>query len=94
MKQNYVVQFVLEHGQEQDRTLIVARLRGRILHMSRHKFASNVVEKALLSADSASRRGMIDEMMTIRKDGSSPVHSMMKDQFASKSRTTRWKRDI
>lgn len=81
--QNYVIQFVLEHGQLDDCANIVNRLRGQMLHMSRHKFASNVVEKALVMADTASRRALIDEIMTPRPDGSSPVVSMMKDQFAS-----------
>ena len=81
--QNYVVQFVLEHGQADDRASILAKLRGQMLHMSRHKFASNVVEKALVTAEASSRRALIEEIMTARPDGSSPVVSMMKDQFAS-----------
>ncbi|PSR74145.1 hypothetical protein PHLCEN_2v10101 [Hermanssonia centrifuga] len=51
--------------------------------MSRHKFASNVCEKALVMADSESRRLLIDEMMAPKHDGVSPVLSMMKDQFAN-----------
>lgn len=80
---NYVIQFVLEHGQPQDRAIIVCKLQGQMLHMSRHKFASNVVEKALVTAESSSRRALIDEIMALRPDGSSPVVSMMKDQFAN-----------
>lgn len=51
--------------------------------MSRHKFASNVVEKALVTADANLRRALVEEIMVPRPDGSSPVVSMMKDQFAS-----------
>ncbi|KAI0818735.1 armadillo-type protein [Irpex lacteus] len=80
---NYVVQFVLEHGQDQDRQGITTQLRGRILQMSRHKFASNVCEKALITADPDSRRQMIEEMMRQRQDGSSPVVTMMKDQYGN-----------
>ncbi|THH16351.1 hypothetical protein EW146_g4279 [Bondarzewia mesenterica] len=80
---NYVVQFVLEHGKPQDRALIISKLRGQMLHMSRHKFASNVCEKALVMCDSASRRQLIDEMMTPKQDGVSPIVTMMKDQFAN-----------
>lgn len=54
-----------------------------MFHMSRHKFASNVVEKALVMSDSESRRVLIEEIMTPRPDGSIPLVSMMKDQFAS-----------
>jgi hypothetical protein len=79
-----VVQFVLEHGQTQDQALVVAKLRGQMLQMARHKFASNVCEKALVTADSETRRALIDEIMTPKQDGStSPIVAMMKDQFAS-----------
>lgn len=78
-----MIQFVLEHGKPEDRALIISRLRGQMFHMSRHKFASNVVEKALVMSDSESRRVLIEEIMTPRPDGSIPLVSMMKDQFAS-----------
>ncbi|KDQ60804.1 hypothetical protein JAAARDRAFT_124317 [Jaapia argillacea MUCL 33604] len=80
---NYVVQFVLENGQQQDRNLIISKLRGQMLNMSRHKFASNVCEKALVTADPDSRRQLIEEIMTPKQDGVSPVVTMMKDQFAN-----------
>ncbi|ETW85895.1 hypothetical protein HETIRDRAFT_471122 [Heterobasidion irregulare TC 32-1] len=80
---NYVIQFVLEHGKPQDRALIISKLRGQMLHMSRHKFASNVCEKALVTADSQSRRQLIDEIITPKQDGVSPIVTMMKDQFAN-----------
>jgi hypothetical protein len=54
-----------------------------MLHMSRHKFASNVCEKALLTADLESRRALIQEMMTSKQDGVSTIATMMKDQYAS-----------
>lgn len=52
--------------------------------MARHKFASNVCEKALVCADPESRRILIDEIMTGAQDsGVSPIVAMMKDQYAS-----------
>jgi pumilio RNA-binding family len=54
--QNYVIQFVLEHGRSEDQALIISKLRGQMLQMARHKFASHVCEKALVAADSESRR--------------------------------------
>lgn len=80
---NYVVQFVLEHGKPEDRAIVVSKLRGQMLHMARHKFASNVCEKALTTADPESRRFLIEEIMTPRQDGVSPILTMMKDQFAN-----------
>ncbi|KAJ8462102.1 hypothetical protein ONZ45_g18055 [Pleurotus djamor] len=80
---NYVIQFVLEHGQPQDRALVTSKLRGQLLTMSRHKFASNVVEKALVCASPENRRALIDEILTVKADGSNPVVIMMKDQFGN-----------
>ncbi|KAG8929614.1 mRNA binding protein puf3 [Tulasnella sp. 418] len=80
---NYVIQFVLEFGTELDRSRIIARLRGHMLTMARHKFASNVCEKALVTASSDERRHLIDEMMAVKSDGLNPILVMMKDQFAN-----------
>ncbi|KAF8503539.1 armadillo-type protein [Russula emetica] len=80
---NYVVQYVLEYGKQHDRALVISKLRGQMLHMSRHKFASNVCEKALLTADPESRRALIQEMMTSKQDGVSTIATMMKDQYAN-----------
>lgn len=62
---------------------MISKLRGQMLNMSRHKFASNVCEKALVTADLESRRVLIEEIMSPKQDGVSPIVTMMKDQFAS-----------
>ena len=83
--QNYVIQFVLEKGLPQDRRRIVETLReGQLLHMARHKFASNVCEKALSMADEEERRILVNEMLSSAADGQPSVSIMMKDQYASK----------
>jgi hypothetical protein len=82
--QNYVIQFLLESGSSQDRAQVIAKLRGQMLNMSRHKFASNVCEKALVAADPENRRILIDELMTPKADGVNPIMLLMKDQFGSK----------
>lgn len=80
---NYVVQFVLEQGKPQDRNQVITKLRGQMLNMARHKFASNVCEKALVTAGIEERRILIDEIIMPKTDGVSPIVSMMKDQFAN-----------
>jgi pumilio RNA-binding family len=80
---NYVVQFVLEQGKPHDRCQVIAKLRGQMLNMARHKFASNVCEKALVSATGEERRALVDEIIAPKADGVSPIVSMMKDQFAN-----------
>jgi pumilio RNA-binding family len=80
-----VIQFILEHGRPEDKASVVAQLRGRLLFMARHKFASNVCEKALIFADPEARRALIDEIMAppSKPDGPTPIVTMMKDQYGS-----------
>lgn len=77
------MQHVLKYGKQHDRALVVSNLQGQMLHMSHHKFASNVCEKALLTANAESRRALIQEVMTSEQDGQNPIATMMKDQYAS-----------
>jgi hypothetical protein len=51
--------------------------------MARHKYSSNVCEKALITADPENRRLLIDEVITPKQDDVNPIGLMMKDQFAS-----------
>ncbi|KAJ7343436.1 armadillo-type protein [Mycena albidolilacea] len=82
---NYVIQFILEHGRPEDKASIVAQLHGRLLFMARHKFASNVCEKALTYADSDARRALIEEIMAppSKPDAATPIVVMMKDQYGN-----------
>ncbi len=57
-----------------------------MLHMSRHKFASNVCEKALLTADPESRRALVQEMMTSKQDGVSTIATMKEQKHELISR--------
>ncbi|TPX33859.1 hypothetical protein SmJEL517_g03374 [Synchytrium microbalum] len=80
---NYVIQHVLERGKPADKALIVAKVRGNVLQMSKHKFASNVVEKCVAYGSKKDRQMLIDEVIQTRSDGTSPLITMMKDQFAN-----------
>jgi pumilio RNA-binding family len=55
-----------------------------MLNMARHKFASNVCEKALSMSDEEERQILVDEMLSSGADGQPSVAVMMKDQYASK----------
>ena len=62
----------------------VSGVRGKVLHLSQHKFASNVVEKCVQNANRAERAFLIEEVCTANSDSpSSPLHTMMKDQYAN-----------
>ncbi|KAI9350504.1 armadillo-type protein [Zopfochytrium polystomum] len=59
------------------------KFRGQVLQMSKHKFASNVVEKCVAFGSKLDRQLLIEEVVTVRPDGTSPLVVMMKDQFAN-----------
>ena len=59
-------------------------MRGKVLHLSQHKFASNVVEKCVQNATRSERSVLIEEVCSPSSDSSSsPLHIMMKDQYAN-----------
>ena len=84
LSQNYVIQYVIAHGSAIDRHYLVSGLQGRMMALARHKFASNVVEKALIHSDSEVRRNLIDELLPPTPYRSDPIQAMMRDQYASK----------
>ncbi|KAI8610512.1 armadillo-type protein [Chytriomyces sp. MP71] len=80
---NYVIQHVLERGKAADKALITSKVRGQVLQMSKHKFASNVVEKCVAFGSKLDRQMLIEEVIAVRPDGTSALVAMMKDQFAN-----------
>lgn len=51
-----------EHGKQEDKSKLIATVKGRVLVMSQHKFASNVVEKCVTHAARAERSHLIEEV--------------------------------
>ncbi|KAJ3296779.1 mRNA binding protein puf3 [Rhizoclosmatium sp. JEL0117] len=80
---NYVIQHVLERGKPADKAMITSKVRGQVLQMSKHKFASNVVEKCVAFGSKLDRQLLIEEVIAVRSDGTSALVAMMKDQFAN-----------
>lgn len=66
---NYVVQHILEHGKPEDKALIIGKIRGHVLQLSKHKFASNVVEKCVAYGSTEDRHALIEEVLQMRPDG-------------------------
>ncbi|KAK4427498.1 Pumilio5 [Sesamum alatum] len=79
---NYVTQHVLERGRPSERRQIISKLSGKIVQMSQHKYASNVVEKCLAFGDAAEREVLIEEIL-VQSEGNDNLLAMMKDQFAN-----------
>lgn len=51
-----------EHGKPEDKSVLIASVRGKVLVLSQHKFASNVVEKCVTHATRAERALLIEEV--------------------------------
>src|SRR5690242_10102512 len=66
---NYVIQHVLEKGRYEDQHLVASKIRGQVVQLSKHKYASNVVEKCVAFGPPEDRRMIIDEVMNHRAEG-------------------------
>ena len=59
--------------------ILVNAVRGKVMHLSQHKFASNVVEKCVENANRAEKQFLIEEVCTANSDSpTSALHIMMK----------------
>lgn len=54
-----------------------------MLMQSRHKFASNVVEKSIAFGTPEQKRRIVQALTTPSADGSSPLYLLIKDQFGN-----------
>lgn len=83
---NYVVQHVVQKGDRADKArvfrLVIVGLEG----FSKHKFASNVVEKCIEHSDDAWRREVVNVLTAAdqrRCEGDTTLVSMIKDNFGN-----------
>ena len=60
---NYVAQGTMVHGSNWHRRRLCDAIKGHVAALSRHKFASNVMEKCLIHADKADQQSLINEIM-------------------------------
>ena len=80
-RHHHQVQHVLEHGRPQDRKEIVETVKRSVLTMSCHKFASNVVEKALAVSTLEERRQLLSCILGGERDPNPPLLAMVKDRY-------------
>ena len=81
---NYVVQFIIENNKENDNlNEIYQALNGKIYNYSLHKFASNVIEKALNKGSEKQRRDIINEIIFLDEKEKDIIISMVKDKFGN-----------
>ena len=59
----------MERGRPEDKSVIIDKIRGQVLQLSKHKFASNVVEKCVDHGSKEERQDLIEEVLHTRPDG-------------------------
>lgn len=94
---NYVIQHILQHGSDDINCLpmintkqeIINIVADNVVEFSKHKFASNVVEKAILYGTKEQKNSIISRILPKDKEhaanleDNAPLILMMKDQFAN-----------
>jgi mRNA-binding protein PUF3 len=80
---NYVIQHVLKIGRPEDRTRIINSILGSVVHFSKQKYASNVIEKCALYGTPEEVLKIEAEMTATGPDSNTFLHSMIVDQYAN-----------
>ncbi|KAI0013609.1 ARM repeat-containing protein [Xylariaceae sp. FL0662B] len=80
---NYVTQHIIARGDPEDRRRVIQMVLQKLLVYSKHKYASNVVEKSIEFGTVGDRNAIRIQLTTPHSDGTSPLQVMMKDQFGN-----------
>lgn len=80
---NYVTQHIIAQGEPEDRQQVIQLVLQKLLFYSKHKFASNVVEKSIEYGTNEDRKAIRTQLTALHSDGTSPLQLMMKDQFGN-----------
>lgn len=59
---NYVIQYLIEHGEKEESERITRCVLGRVAELSRQKYSSNVIEKILMYATESVRGEIVKEI--------------------------------
>lgn len=86
---NYVIQHVIESGKKKDSDIILQVVLDNLIELSKHKFASNAVEKCIINLPNESRIQIYETMLkdNLNKEDELSENSnlmlMIKDPFAN-----------
>lgn len=93
---NYVIQHILQHGTEDtsshigmSKQNIIDIIRKNVVEYSKHKFASNVVEKSVVYGSKNQIRQILDQILPRDEEhaadleDNAPLILMMRDQYAN-----------
>jgi len=78
---NYVLQHVLQHSPDDQKIKIVRIVANNVLEFSKHKFASNVVERCFISTDTRMKDILLTGVVGTME--SSPLVAMVRDQYGN-----------
>ena len=81
---NYVIQHLLQNRRGDKCKEIYETLKGRILEMSMHKFASNVIERCLHFGTKEQKDDIINEIIAPKGENKhDPLVTLVKDKFGN-----------
>lgn len=80
---NYVTQHIIEHGGAEDRAKVINLIKDQLLSFSKHKFASNVVEKCLVYGTDEQRHQIMMKIAEPNERGESNLLSLIKDGYGN-----------
>lgn len=80
---NYVTQHIIQHGRPEDRSKIIRMIIGSLVSYSKHKFASNVVEKSIEFGSFDERLQIVSKLTVTNERGESPVQGLIRDQYGN-----------
>jgi mRNA-binding protein PUF3 len=80
---NYVTQHMIVHGFPEDRERMIEQVKANVMLYSRHKFASNVVEKCLTHGSTKQRREILMVVIESSSELGSGLLQLIKDQYGN-----------
>jgi mRNA-binding protein PUF3 len=80
---NYVIQHVIENGDETDRSRAVSVVISQLFMYSKHKFASNVVEKSIEFGSPGQRAEILRLLTATSEVGENPALALVRDQYGN-----------
>lgn len=80
---NYVIQHVIANGEEKDRFQIVSVVISQLFMYSKHKFASNVVEKSIEFGEPGQKAEILRFLTATNEKGDNPALALVRDQYGN-----------
>lgn len=80
---NYVIQHVIENGDEKDRSRIISVVISQLFMYSKHKFASNVVEKSIEFGEPGQKAEILRLLTATNEKGENPALALVRDQYGN-----------